>query len=100
MQTFKNNFLSTTRMPSIQDVGICGHMLAFYIQPAPPFLRAMVLCPEAAGLKEWPPQLTQPGEKTQLPNPRQSVTAEVHGSIAFSESIECASPILISTFNL
>ena len=42
----------------------------------------------------------EPGEEAQLPNPRQSVTADVHGSTAFSESIECASPILISTFNL
>ena len=56
-QTFKNIFLSTTRMPSIQDVGICGHMLAFYIQPAPPFLRAMVLCQRLPawknGLLSW-----------------------------------------------
>ena len=59
-----------------------------------------------AGLKEWP-QLThwtnlkKRNYRIQSRSAyRQSVIVELHGSIAFSESVGCASPILVSTFNL
>ena len=67
--------LSFSAQLTTQEVAICWHMLAFYIQPSPPFIRAMALCQcraerVACSADTLDKSRHKPRQETQLPNPR------------------------------
>ena len=64
--------LSFSAQLTTQEVAMCWHMLAFYIQPFPPFIRAMALCQGARGWKRGflSADTLDKSQEAPLPNPR------------------------------